>query len=78
MEKELKLRPNPIKKLLIGDERLFFILATEWQFDALICALELYKRFLKRAGKEDEVKLVEKFLLEQFEPASIEDLKTLL
>jgi len=71
------LRPNPLKKLIVDDDRLIFIIVNGWQIDMLLCAINLYKKFLGRIGKEDEIKLTDKFL-EQFDIANTENLTDLI
>ena len=53
-------KPNPLKKLLVDDEKEFYLYLKEWEIEALVYSLHIYKSLLQQKGsKEKEIKLIE-------------------
>ena len=54
------MKKNPLKKLLIDDEKPFYLFLKEYEIDLILEALDIYKKLLQqKGGQEEEIKWIE-------------------
>jgi hypothetical protein len=50
-------KPNPLKKLLVNDEKEYFLFLTEYEKDVLSYSVHIFKSLLEQKGDRDFEKI---------------------
>ena len=54
------MKRNPLKKLLINDEKPFYLYLKEYEIDLILESLDIYRKLLEqKGGQENEIKWIE-------------------